>query len=101
LRSSVATFFSASSSVLGDGLQAFFFDLVLGKGTLVSGSLGVEESVLGGEVNFEDSELSFDGDLVKSFFSWLIFINNGDGFENVQLMKAEDLVSQDFGDLAG
>jgi hypothetical protein len=74
--------------------------LFLGEGSLVSSSLNIEKSVLGSEVNFEDSEFSGNGNLVKSFFSWLIFINNVDGFKNIQLMKAEDLVSQDFGDLA-
>jgi hypothetical protein len=74
--------------------------LVLGEGSLVTGSFSVEDTILGSEMNFQDSELSFDGDLVKSFFLGLIFINNGDGFKNVQLMKTKDFVSQDFGDLA-
>jgi len=74
--------------------------LLLGEWGLVTSSLNIEKSVLGGEMDFQDCELSFDSDLVKSFFLGLIFINNGDGFKNVQLMEAKDLVSQDFGDLA-
>jgi hypothetical protein len=74
--------------------------LVLGEGSLVTGSLGIKDSFLGSEMNFQDSEFSFDGDLVKSFFLGLIFVNNGDSFENVQLMKTKDFVSQDFGNLA-
>jgi len=74
--------------------------LLLGEWGLIASSLGIELSILRSEMDFQDSELSFDSDLVKSFFLGLIFINNGNSLENVQLMEAKDLVSQDFGDLA-
>jgi len=34
-------------------------------------------------MDFQDGELSLDGDLVEAFFLGFIFINNGDSLEDV------------------
>jgi hypothetical protein len=57
--------------------------LVLGEGSLVAGFRSLELSFLGAQVDFQDGKLSFDGDLVEAFFLGFIFINDGDGLEDV------------------
>jgi len=57
--------------------------LILGKWSLISWLRCLELSFLKTQVDFQDSELSLDSDLVKAFFLWFIFINNGDGLEDV------------------
>jgi len=75
--------FSLASFSSGSGDQVFFIDLVLRKGNLISGLGGLELTILGAQVNFQDGKLSLNGDLVKAFFLGFIFINDGDGLEDV------------------
>jgi len=74
--------------------------LVFGKGSLISGLRSLELTVLDAQMDFQNGELSLDGDLVESFFLGFIFINDRDSLQKVELVKAEDFVSEDFGNLA-
>lgn len=68
---------------------------------MVSRSFGVKDTILGRKPDFENGELSLDLDMVKTFFQWLVFVNDGDSVNLVELMQAEDSVFQNFCDEAG
>jgi hypothetical protein len=51
-------------------------------------------------MNFEDGELSFNDDSVEAFFLWFIFVSDRNSLEEIELMKSNDSVSEDFSDLA-
>jgi hypothetical protein len=63
--------------------QVFLIDLVFGKGSLISGLRCLELAILDTQVDFQDGKLSFDGHLVEAFFLGFIFIDDGDGLEDV------------------
>jgi len=51
-------------------------NFILSKWSLVTWGVGVEKGVLEGKVDLQNGELSLDNDSVKTFFLWLVLINN-------------------------